>query len=88
MSALCNAADGRQVRLDKLETASDQVDLAQASVGARAARVELEQPTQTEAATTRETLRSGLEDTDVTAAITELQKPLTTSRRRKRDSRS
>ena len=31
----------------------------------------------TDAATTRETERSGLEDTDVTAAITELQKTMT-----------
>jgi flagellar hook-associated protein 3 FlgL len=64
--------------IDTLQTAGDQVDIAQASVGARAARVELEQSTQTTAATTRETLRSGLEDTDVTAAITELQKTMTT----------
>ncbi|WP_174291443.1 flagellin [Sphingomonas bacterium] len=61
-----------------LQTAANQVNTAQASVGARAARVELEQSSQTAAATTRETLRSGLEDTDVTAAITELQKTMTT----------
>lgn len=64
--------------IDTLQAAGSQVDAAQASVGARAARVELEQSTQTSAATTRETLRSGLEDTDVTAAITELQKTMTT----------
>jgi flagellar hook-associated protein 3 FlgL len=62
----------------QLQTAGGLVDTAQASVGARAARVELEQSTQTAASTERETLRSGLEDTDVTAAITELQKTMTT----------
>ena len=61
-----------------LQTAASQVDTAQASVGARAARVDLEQSNQTAAATERETLRSGLEDTDVTAAITTLQKTMTT----------
>ena len=61
-----------------LATGAAQIDTAQASVGARAARVELEQSSQTAAATERESLRSGLEDTDVTAAITELQKTMTT----------
>ena len=61
-----------------LQTAANQVNTAQASVGARAARVELEQSSSTSAAAERETLRSGLEDTDVTAAITELQKTMTT----------
>ena len=61
-----------------LATGAALVDTAQASVGARAARVELEQASQTAAATERESLRSGLEDTDLTAAITELQKTMTT----------
>lgn len=61
-----------------LQTAAGRVNTAQASVGARAARVDLEQSSNTAAATTRETLRSGLEDTDVTAAITDLQKTMTT----------
>ena len=64
--------------LADLKTAADLVNTAASSVGARAARVELEQSSQTTAATERETLRSGLEDTDVTAAITELQKTMTT----------
>lgn len=62
----------------QLQIAGDLVDTAQASVGARGARVDLEQSTQTAAALERETLRSGLEDTDVTAAITDLQKTMTT----------
>lgn len=61
-----------------LQTAADQVNTARASVGARAARVELEQSSQIAATVERESLRSGLEDTDVTAAITELQKTMTT----------
>ena len=64
--------------ITKLATAAGQIDTAQASIGARAARVELEQSTNTAAATERETLRSGLEDTDLTAAITDLQKTMTT----------
>ena len=64
--------------ITSLQTAAGQVTTAQASVGARAARVDLEQSSNTAAATTRETLRSGLEDTDVTTAITELQKTMTT----------
>ena len=64
--------------ITSLQTAATQVNTAQASIGARAARVDLEQSNQTAAATERETLRSGLEDTDVTAAITELQKTMTT----------
>ena len=61
-----------------LQTAADLVNTAGSSIGARAARVELEQSSQSAAATERESLRSGLEDTDVTAAITELQKTITT----------
>jgi len=60
-----------------IQTASDQVNTVQASLGARASRVELEQSVQSNAATQREVDRSGLEDTDVTAAITELQKTMT-----------
>ena len=64
--------------ITSLQTAATQVTTAQASVGARAARVDLEQASNTAAATTREALRSGIEDTDVTTAITELQKTMTT----------
>ena len=49
----------------------------QTSLGARAARVELEQAALKQAGIDREGLRSGLEDTDVTQAITELQKTMT-----------
>lgn len=63
--------------LSKIETAANQVNTVQASIGARGARVELEQTVQSKAATQREIDRSTLEDTDVTAAITELQKTMT-----------
>lgn len=63
--------------IDKLQAASTQVDSVQASLGARAARVEMDQAALTQAGVDREALRSGLEDTDVTAAITALQKTMT-----------
>lgn len=50
---------------------------AQASVGARAVRVELQASYFTAAATNREETRSGIEDVDMTQAITELQKTMT-----------
>ena len=60
-----------------LATASTQVLTVQASLGARAARVEIDQAALKSATIDREAARSGLEDTDVTAAITELQKTMT-----------
>lgn len=63
--------------ITKLGTASTQVLTVQASLGARAARVELEQSALTDAGVAREAARSAIEDTDVTAAITELQKTMT-----------
>lgn len=58
-------------------TATTQVVTVQASLGARAAQVELAQAALTQADTDREATRSGLEDTDVTATITQLQKTMT-----------
>ena len=60
-----------------LQDAGTQVTSVQASVGARGARIDLMQSTLTTASTDRETLRSGLEDTDVTAAYAELSKTMT-----------
>ena len=60
-----------------LQTSSTQVLTVQASLGARAARVELEQSALTRSGVDREAARSALEDTDLTAAITELQKTMT-----------
>jgi flagellar hook-associated protein 3 FlgL len=63
--------------IDSLKTASDQVSTVQASVGARAARVDLQQNLLTNASVDRAELRSTLEDTDVTQAYTELSKTMT-----------
>jgi flagellar hook-associated protein 3 FlgL len=63
--------------VDSLAAASTQVLGVQVSLGARAARVELEQAALKDAGIDREALRSGLEDTDITVAITELQKTMT-----------
>jgi flagellar hook-associated protein 3 FlgL len=62
---------------DALKTIGDQTTAAQASIGARAARVDLVAAQQTTAATDREATRTGLEDVDVTQAITDLQKTMT-----------
>lgn len=63
--------------IDDLKVATDQAASVQASIGARAARVELAQAQMLDQAVDREAVRSDLEDADVTAAITELQKTMT-----------
>lgn len=60
-----------------LSAAGEQVTNAQASLGARAARVELTFTQADRLAADREEARGALEDTDVAAAITELQKTMT-----------
>lgn len=79
-SALQNGdATGESARnlLDKVNTATDQVSIVQASVGARAARVELQQTLQENVSADREELRSSLEDTDMTATAAEFAKTMT-----------
>ena len=63
--------------MDKLSAANDNVASVQASIGAREARVELQQGLQQQAATDRATLRSTVEDADPTTAITQLQQTMT-----------
>ena len=63
--------------LGDIAASSEQVTTIQASLGARAARVDLEQGQQKSAATDREVVRSSLEDTDIATAITQLQKTMT-----------
>ncbi len=63
---------------DAIQAANDQAASVQASLGARAARVDVETARLKNVATDREATRSALEDTDVTAAITNLQKTMTT----------
>ena len=60
-----------------LGTAATQVLSVQASLGARGQRVEMDQAALKQSGIDREALRSGLEDTDITAAITDLQKTMT-----------
>lgn len=62
---------------DGLKGALTQVSNVQGSVGARAARLDIVSSQATDAAAARETDRVGLEDTDVSTAITELQKTMT-----------
>lgn len=63
--------------IDDLSAAGTQVTAMQASLGARAARVDLQQAAQKDIATDREDVRSGIEDIDVVAATVELQKQMT-----------
>ncbi|CAN5525120.1 flagellar hook-associated protein FlgL [soil metagenome] len=76
ISAVENGGDVATASTD-LTTAATQVTNARASVGARGSRLDLESESLKSAATDREILRSGLEDTDVATAITELQKTIT-----------
>lgn len=63
--------------IDDLTGATEQVANAQASLGARAARVEIMGAQLAELAADREEARGGLEDTDIATAVTELQKTMT-----------
>ncbi|MDB5703475.1 MAG: Flagellar hook-associated protein FlgL [Sphingomonas bacterium] len=62
---------------DGINAALTQVTSVQGSVGARAARLDMVSSQLTDTATNREIDRGALEDTDVTAALTELQKTMT-----------
>ena len=63
--------------MDKLKAANDNVATVQASVGAREARVELQQGLQQAASTDRAQLRSSIEDADPVSTITQLQQTMT-----------
>ncbi len=63
--------------LSQLQAGNAQVSAVQASVGARAARVDLQTTLLTTASTDRAALRSKVEDVDVTSAVAELQKTMT-----------
>ena len=63
--------------LDDLSTASEQVATIQASLGARASRVDLETARLKAVAVDREDTRQSIEGTDITTSITELQKTMT-----------
>jgi flagellar hook-associated protein 3 FlgL len=74
---LQNGGDAGQEDMKDLLAAGDNVSIVRASVGARAARVELQQAILVESSADREELRSAIEDVDATAAIVELQKTMT-----------
>jgi flagellar hook-associated protein 3 FlgL len=69
-------ASSLDTSLADITAASDQVSTVQASLGARAARVDLETSRLTDVAADREATRSGLEDTDITTTVVELQKTM------------
>uniref|UniRef100_UPI0035CA5AD7 flagellar hook-associated protein FlgL n=1 Tax=uncultured Sphingomonas sp. TaxID=158754 RepID=UPI0035CA5AD7 len=62
---------------DAIKASTTQVASVQGSVGAREARLDIVSSQATDAAGARELDRSGLEDTDMSSAITELQKTMT-----------
>lgn len=63
--------------LDAINSKLNDVSATRAMAGARAARLELEQDRMSEIAINRETARSEIEDTDIAATVTELQRTLT-----------
>jgi flagellar hook-associated protein 3 FlgL len=69
--------DDAEEAVDDLKAATDQMASVRGSVGARAARVDLLQSQSTALATDREAERSSLEDTDMAAAIADLQQTMT-----------
>ena len=76
-ATLSNGAAPDTGAIDDLTKANDQVAFVQASVGARGARVELQQSQLTTASVDRAALRSSVEDVDITSSIAELQKIMT-----------
>lgn len=74
-SAATAAAAGAAI--DGVKATLDQVNATRGSIGARAARLELETARIDTADTARAVERSGLEDTDITQAIVDLQKTTT-----------
>ncbi|OYY73117.1 flagellar hook-associated protein FlgL [Sphingomonas sp. 28-63-12] len=63
--------------LSGVQGSLDQVSSARGSIGARGARLDLQSAQLDSSALTRETERSGIEDTDLTTAIVDLQKTST-----------
>lgn len=66
--------ESARLALDSVNTATDQVSTVQASVGARGARIDLQQTLQENTSADRAEIRSSLEDTDTFAAFTEFTK--------------
>ncbi|MFA6116621.1 MAG: flagellin [Sphingomonas sp.] len=72
-----NVSSAASEATDGINAALTQVGTVRGSVGARAARLDLVSDQLTDTAANREIDRSALEDTDITATITELQKTMT-----------
>lgn len=66
-----------EAALNGINASIETVGVVRTSAGARAARLDLDTGRLADADEARETARSALEDTDVTKAVTELQKTLT-----------
>lgn len=77
LSAAVKSGQGIGEAGDQVSTAIDNVSAMRGSIGARAMRLDMEMERLDEVGLGREEARSAIEDTDVTAAITELQKTLT-----------
>jgi flagellar hook-associated protein 3 FlgL len=78
-AALQPGAEGGAIEgaMDGLDSVLDQVSTTRASVGARAFRMDLEGERLADVAVDREAARAGIEETDTSTAIAELQKTLT-----------
>ncbi len=63
--------------IDSLKTSIDSVAAGRASVGARAARLDIESQRLADVAVDRKALQGAIEDTDIATTIAELQKTLT-----------
>jgi len=63
--------------LDDLNAAAEQVSTIQASLGARASRVDLETTRLKDVAIDRDETRQAIEDTDITSTVIELQRTMT-----------
>ncbi|WP_293874627.1 MULTISPECIES: flagellar hook-associated protein FlgL [unclassified Sphingomonas] len=72
-----DVSDATSESLDALSASTDQIADVQSSVGARAARVDLQQQLLTTANTDRSELRGQLEQVDVTEAVVQLQQLMT-----------
>ena len=72
-----NVSTVTSASLDALGSATDQIADVQSSVGARGARVELQQQLTTTANTDRAELRGNLEQVDITEAVVQLQQMMT-----------
>ncbi len=77
LSTAVNSGKGIGEAGDQVTTAIDTVSGMRGSIGARAMRLDMEMERLSDVGVGREEARSAIEDTDVTAAITELQKTLT-----------